>query len=85
MKVWRQFVANRDHERPKSIATGARSLQPDDIDFIEFLKTDRPSLTFGKLLREVNAYCEIPGGVSTVTINHAVENICTKENGPERE
>ena len=72
MKVWRQFVANTDHERPKFIATGARSLQPDDIDFIEFLKTDRPSLTSGELLKEINEYCEIPGGVSTVTINRAV-------------
>ena len=47
VKVWRQFVANSDHELPKSTATGVRSLQPNDLDFIEFLKTDRPSLTSG--------------------------------------
>ena len=72
VKVWRQFVANSDHELPKSTATGVRSLQPNDLDFIEFLKTDRPSLTSGELLTEVNEYCQIPGGVSTVTINRAV-------------
>ena len=70
--VWRQFIEKRDHERPKSLATGVRCLQTDDLDFIEFLKTDRPSLTSGELLREVNEHCQIPGGVSTVTINRAV-------------
>ena len=41
VKVRKQFVANRDHERPKFIATGVRSLQPNDLDFIEYelLKT----------------------------------------------
>ena len=49
-----------------------RSLQPNYLDFIEFLKTDRASLTSEELLTEVNEYCQIPGGVSTVTINRAV-------------
>ena len=70
--VGRQFIENRDHERPKSLATGVRCLKGDDLDFIEFLKTDRPSLMSGELLKEVNEHCRIPGSVSTVTINRAV-------------
>ena len=76
VKVWRQFVAT-DHELPKSTATGVRSLQPNDLDFIEFLKTDRPLLTSGEFLREVNECCQIPG-VSTVTIDHAVRKYMHK-------
>lgn len=71
-KVWRQFIENGNHERPKSLATGVRCLQTDDLDFIEFLKAGRPSLTSGELLEEVNEHSQIPGGVSTVTINRAV-------------
>ncbi len=74
VKIWRQFVANNDHERPKPRSAGVTILQTHDLDFIELLKTGKPSLTSGELLNEVNEYCDIPGGVSTVTINRAVRN-----------
>ena len=42
--------------------------------FIEFLKTDRPSLTSGELLSELNEYSETTGGASHVTMNCPVKN-----------
>ena len=74
VKLWRQFVAKWIPQAPKVSSSWLRRLQPHDLDFIKFLKTDRPSLTSGELLRELNEYSQIPGGVSHVTINRTVRN-----------
>ena len=75
VKIWCQFVANNDHECPKPQSAGVTILQTHDLDFIKLLKTSKPS---GELLNEVNEYCDIPGRVSTVTINRAVRNCMHK-------
>ena len=41
-------------------------------------------MTSGELLKEVNEYCEIPGGVSTVTINRAVRKYMYKGEWPRK-
>ena len=73
------------HDRRKSLATGVKPLKTDDLDFIEFLKTDSPSLTSGELPREVSEHRQIPGGISTATINRAVRSYMHEGIGRERE
>lgn len=34
-----------------------RTLKPDDLEFIKFLKTDKESMTSGELLKEVTDHC----------------------------
>ena len=50
VKIWRQFVANNDHERPKPRSAGVTILQTHDLAFIELLKTGKPSLTSGDIV-----------------------------------
>jgi len=72
IKIWRNFCITGNELRSKSKASGVKNLQTDDLEFIEFLKTDRPSLTSGELLKEINEYCNIPAGTNNVAINRAV-------------
>lgn len=72
VKVWNNFCLTGKHEQPRTKAKGVKSLQPDDLELIEVLKPDKPSMTFGELLREINEYCYIPGDINKVTVNRAV-------------
>lgn len=72
VKVWNNFCSTGTHEQQQTQASGVKSLQTDDIKFIELLKTDKPSLTSGELLKEINEYCLIPGGTNELTVNRAV-------------
>ena len=66
------FLLDAEYKRPTSKASGLKHLQQVDIEFIELLKTDKPSLTSGELLKETNQYCFIQGGTSKVALNRAV-------------
>ena len=73
-KIWKAFCTSGESERPKSCASGVKQLKPDDLEFIEVLKTDKPSMTSGEILKEVKRHCFIPGGTSKEAINRAVRN-----------
>lgn len=73
-KVWKTFCTSRDFKLPKPISSGVRHLQPQDLQFVEFLKTNRPSMTTGKLLRNVNGFCVLHSGTSKQALNRAVRN-----------
>ncbi len=73
-KIWRTFCESGDVKRPKSCASGVKHLKPEDLQFIKFLKMDKPSMTSGELLNEVTEHCFIPGGISKETLNRAVRN-----------
>ena len=73
-KVWKTFHTTGEFKRPKPCSSGVKHLQPEDLEFIEVLKTNRPSMTSGELLRNVNDYCELPIGTSEPAINRAVLN-----------
>ena len=71
-KIWETFCSTGEHVRPKVNASGVKHLQQDHIEFIELLKSDKPSLTSGELLNEVNQYCFIQGGTSKEALNRVV-------------
>ena len=73
-KTWKAFCTSGESKWPKSCASGAKQLKPEDLEFIEVLKTDKPSMTSGEILKEVKQHCFIPGGTSKETINTAVRN-----------
>ncbi|CAB4023457.1 Ankyrin repeat domain-containing 34B [Paramuricea clavata] len=73
-KVWMQFCKSGQLKPKKSCASGVKHLKPEDVDFIEFLKTDKPSMSSGDLLKEVKRHCVIPEGTSREAINRAVRN-----------
>ena len=73
-KVRKRFYTTGELKRPKTVSSGVKHLQPEDIEFIEVLKTNRPSMTTGKLLWNVKDYCDLPIGTSKPAINQAVRN-----------
>ncbi len=73
-KVWKTFCTTREFKRPKPNSGGVKKLQPDNLEFIEFLKTNRASMTTGELLRNVNEFCDLPVGTSKPALNRAVLN-----------
>ena len=73
-KIWTTFCVSGEIKRPKSCASGVKHLKPEDLEFIKFLKTDKPSMTSGELLKEVTEHCFIPGGISKETLNRTVRN-----------
>ena len=68
-KVWMRFCKSGQLKPEKSCASGVKHLKREDLDFIELLKTDKPSMTSGDLLKEVKRYCVIPEGTSREAIN----------------
>ena len=72
-KVWKRFYTTEGFKRPKTVSSGVKHLQPEDLEFIEVLKTIRPSMKTGELLRNVNDYY-LPIGTSKPAINRAVCN-----------
>ena len=38
-KIWKAFCTSGESKRPKSCTSGAKQLIPDDLEFIEVLKT----------------------------------------------
>ena len=73
-KVWKRFYTTGEFKRPKKVSGGVKHLQPEDLEFIEVLNTNRPSMTTGELLRNVNDYCDLPIGLSKPAVNRAVRN-----------
>ena len=55
-KLWKTFHTTGEFKRPKPCSSGVKHLQPEDLEFIEVLKTNRPLMTSGELLRNVNDY-----------------------------
>ena len=67
-KVWKHLCEEGD-EKVKSQATGTQHLQPDDIQYVHFLETSRPSMTTGEVHTYLNEHCSVSGGTSKSAIN----------------
>ena len=71
--IWRNFVTSGDYERKRN-AGRSMHLQQDDLDFIEFIKSDRPSISAGEILKEIIEVSNVPGGTSKSAIGRAVRD-----------
>ena len=72
-KMWKNLCENGD-EKVKRQAAGVKHLQPDDIQFVRFLKTNRPSMTNGELHKYVYEHCNVSGGTSKSAIQRVLKN-----------
>ena len=71
--IWRKFVTSGDYECKRN-AGRSMHLQQDDLDFIEFIKSDRPSISAGEILKEITEVSNVPGGTSKSAIGRAVRD-----------
>ena len=72
-KIWKDLCDN-GNEKVTSRAAGVKHMQSDDIEFVRFLKTDRPSMTIGEIHKHVNEHCSIAGGTSKSAIQRVIKN-----------
>ena len=72
-KIWKHLCEEGD-EKVKSQAAGVKHLQPNDIQFIRFLKTSRPSMTTGEVHKHVNEHCNVSGDTSKSAIHRVLRN-----------
>ncbi len=71
--IWQKFVTSGDYERKRN-AGRSMHLQQDDLDFIEFIKSDQPSISAGEILKVITEVSNIPGGTSKSAIGLAVRD-----------
>lgn len=70
-KVWKLLCETGDIKRA-SRSGGVQHLQQDDIEFVQFLKTDRPSMAIGEVLDKVNQFCNVHGGTSKSSLQRTI-------------
>jgi transposase len=73
-KIWKHFCDSGELKNEQHTTSRVKHLQQDDIQFIRFLKTQRPSMTTGELYKHVDEFCNVPGGISTTSIRRTVQN-----------
>lgn len=71
-KIWKVFCGTGSI-RLESQASGSKHLQQDDIDFIRFLKTSRPSMSTGEVYKHLNEFGNVAGGTSYAGICQALK------------
>ena len=71
--VWRKFVDSRKiGPRDKKGAQNPSKLSGTELEIIEFLKRDSPSMPLSKIYDVVDSYCAVPGGTSKAAISRAI-------------
>ena len=71
--VWRKFVDSRKiGPRDKKGAQNPSKLSGTELEIIEFLKRDSPSMPLSKIYDVVDSYCAVPGGTSKAAIGRAI-------------
>jgi len=72
--VWEKFVDSGEIG-PRDQKKGAQTppkLTGTELEMIEFLKRDSPSMPLSKIYDGVDSYCAVPGGTSKAAISRAI-------------
>ena len=71
--VWRKFVDSGEiGPRDKKGAQNPPKLSGTELQIIEFLKQDSPSMPLSKIYDVVDSYCAVPGGTSKAAISRVI-------------
>ena len=72
-KVWRLVCSEGTVGARLKTGNPAR-IKPDDIEFVEFLKRERPSISYSSIRDKLDTFCDIEGGTSVSAIGRTVRN-----------
>ena len=73
-KVWRLVCSEGTvGARLKKTGNPAR-IKPEDIEFMEFLKRERPSISYSSIKDKLDTFYDIEGGTSVSAIGRTVRN-----------
>ena len=76
-KLWKQTVTTSDHQAPKRQFGKPRKLTEDDLELVEILKRDRPSIRYREIQQNLDVYSDIQGGISIKALSNAVRHNLT--------
>ena len=71
-KIWKCFCDTGETSGTRCSGT-TKHLQRADIEFVTLLKANRPSMSAGELLKDVNEFCDVPGGTSKTALGRALK------------
>ena len=72
--LWKKCCENGEITAQCKGGNNPPHIQNQDLDFIEALKTAKPSMTYGKIHEAINTHCAIPSGTSKSAIGRAVQS-----------
>lgn len=73
-KVWR-LVCSEGIVGPRSRKTGNPAhIKPEDVELAEFLKHERPSISYATIKDKLDTFCEIEGGTSVSAIGRTMSD-----------
>ena len=67
-KLWRQFCTTGEHLPAKKKSGNPSRLKPEDVELIEFLKREKPSVPYQTIQTELEKYSTLEGGTSLSAI-----------------
>ena len=76
-KLWKQTVTTGDHQAPKRQFGKPRKLIEDDLELVEILKRDRPSITYREIQQNLDVYSDIQEGISIKALSNAIRHNLT--------
>ena len=73
-KLWQHFCTTGEHLPPKKKSGNPSHLKPEDIQLVEFLKKEKPSLPYKSIKEVLENYSTLDGGTSLSAIGNATRN-----------
>lgn len=73
-KLWKKCCKEGSISPQRRGCNNPPHLQNQDLEFIEALKSAKPSMPYSKILEAVDAHCNIPSGTSVSAISRAVQS-----------
>lgn len=71
-KVWSQVCSKGTVARPRHETGDPAHLKPENVQLVEFLKRNKPSVTNATIKNELERHCDIDGGTSISAIGRTV-------------
>ena len=73
-KLWQNFCTTGEHLPSKKKSGNPSHLKPEDIQLMEFLKKEKPSLPYKSIKEVLENYSTLDGGTSLSAIGNATRN-----------
>ena len=73
-KLWQNFCTTGEHLPSKKKSGNPSHLKPEDVQLMEFLKKEKPSLPYESIKEVLENYSTLDGGTSLSAIGNAIRN-----------
>ena len=73
-KLWQNLCTTGDHLPSKKLSGNLSHLKPEDIELMEFLQQEKPSLLYKSVKDVLENYSTLDGGTSLTAIGNVIRN-----------